>query len=49
MVHLGNEAQVKARFVQFGDRANLDSRYVHGLRGTYHRLGHHFGRTRWNS
>jgi hypothetical protein len=21
---------------------------VHGLRRTYHRLGNHFGRTRWN-
>ena len=22
---------------------------MHGLCGTYHRLGNHFGRTRWNS
>ena len=49
MVLLGDEAQVEARFVPFGDSANLDSRSVHGLRGTYHRLKNHFGRTRWNT
>jgi hypothetical protein len=32
MVHLGDEAQVGARFIQFGDIANLDARYVHDLR-----------------
>ena len=48
-VLLGDEAQVKARLSPFGDRANLDARYVHGLRQTYHRLENHFGRTRWNS
>ena len=32
MVLLGDEAQVKARFSQFGDSANLDTRSVHGLR-----------------
>jgi hypothetical protein len=42
---LGNEAQVKARFGPLGDRANLDVRYVHCLRRTYHGLRHHFGRT----
>jgi hypothetical protein len=36
MVHLGDEAQVKARFGPFGDSANLDVRWVHGLRGMYH-------------
>ena len=48
MVLLGDEAQVKASFVPFGDSANLDARSVHGLRRTYHRLRNHFGRTRWN-
>jgi hypothetical protein len=32
MVLLGDEAQVEDRFGPFGDRANLDARYVHGLR-----------------
>jgi hypothetical protein len=31
MVLLGDKAQVKACFGQFGDSANLDARYVHGL------------------
>jgi hypothetical protein len=30
-VLLGDEAQVEARFSLFGDSANLDARYVHGL------------------
>ena len=49
MVQLGEEAQVEAGFGPFGDSANLDARSVHSLRGTYHRLGNRFGRTRWNS
>ena len=49
MVLLGDEGQLEARFGPFGDCANLDARSVHGLRGTYHRLENHFGRTRWNS
>ena len=49
MVPLGDMAQVEARFGPFGDSACLDARYVHGLRRTYHRLGNHFGCTRWNS
>jgi hypothetical protein len=32
MVLLGDEAQMEARFVPFGYNANLDARYVHGLR-----------------
>ena len=48
MVLLGDEAQLEARFGLFGDSANLDARSVHGLHQTYHRLGNHFGRTRWN-
>jgi hypothetical protein len=32
MVLLGDEAQVEARFSLFGDSANLDARYEHGLR-----------------
>jgi hypothetical protein len=46
MVLLGDEALVEACFRPFGDRANLDSRYVHSLCRTYCRLGNHFGRTR---
>jgi hypothetical protein len=33
-----DETQVEARFRPFGDSANLDARYVHGVRRTYHRL-----------
>jgi hypothetical protein len=49
MVLLGEEGQVEARFDLFGDSANFDVRYVHGLHGTYHMLENQFGRTRWNS
>jgi hypothetical protein len=35
MVLLGDEAQLESRFHSFGDSANLDARYVHGLRRTY--------------
>ena len=48
MVLLGDKAQLEARFGLFGGSANLAARSVHGLRGTYHRLGNHFGRTQWN-
>ena len=48
-VLLDEEAQVEARFGLFGDSANLDERWVHGLQGTYHLLGNQFGCTRWNS
>jgi hypothetical protein len=34
MVLLGDEAQVDAPFGLFGDSANLDARWVHGLRRT---------------
>ena len=46
---LGDKAQVEAHFGPFGDSANLDARWVHGLRRTYHRLRNCFGRTQWNS
>jgi hypothetical protein len=49
MLLLGDEAQVEACFGPFGDSANLYARYVHGLRRMYHKLGNHFGCTRWNS
>jgi hypothetical protein len=39
MVLLGDEAQVDACFSLFGDSANLDARWVHGLRRMYHMLG----------
>jgi hypothetical protein len=48
MVLLVDEAHVEARFGPFRYFANLDTRWVHGLRLTYNRLGNHFGRTRWN-
>ena len=38
MVLLGEEAQVEARFSPFGDSGNIDARWMHGLRRTYHRL-----------
>jgi hypothetical protein len=46
MVLLGEEAQVKAWFGQFGDSANLDERLLYCLHGTYHILKNQFGRTR---
>ena len=45
----GDEAQLKDHFGPFGDSGNIDARWVHGLRRTYHTLRNHFGRTRWNS
>ena len=47
MVLLGDETLVEAHLGLFGDSANLDARYVHGLCRTYHGLRNHFGRTRW--
>ena len=49
MVLLGEEAQVEDRFSPLRDSGNIDARWVHGLRRTYHRLENHFGCTRWNS
>jgi hypothetical protein len=49
MVLLCNVCQVEACFGPFGDSVNLSARQVHGLRRMYHRLGNHFGRTRWYS
>jgi hypothetical protein len=45
MVLLGDKAQVEARFGLFGDSSNLDARYLHSLRRTYHRYGNRFGHT----
>ena len=45
MVLLGDKAQLEACFGPFGDSANLDARWVHGLRRMYHRHGNRFGRT----
>ena len=47
MVQLGDEAQLKAHLGLFGYCGNIDARWVHGLRRTFHRLGNHFGHTRW--
>ena len=41
----GDEAQVEARFGRFGDSANLDARWVHGLHQMYHWIKSHFGHT----
>ena len=49
MVLLRVEAQVKACFGPFGDGANVDATWVCGLCRMYHRLGNHFGHSRWNS
>ena len=49
MVHLGDDAQVEARFGPFRDSANLDIRLEHGLHRTYNRLRCCFRRTQWNS
>jgi hypothetical protein len=46
---LGDEAQVEAHFDLFEDNTNLDSRLVHDLSQTYHRLRNHFGGTQWYS
>jgi hypothetical protein len=45
MVLQGDKPQVEACFGLFGDSANLDARWMYGLRRTYHRLENHFGRT----
>ena len=49
MVLLADEAQVEPRFGLFADRANFDTRKVHGLRRMYHWLRSGFGHTRWYS
>jgi hypothetical protein len=48
-VLIGDEAQLEASFGPSRDSANLDARYVHGLRRTYHTLRNSFGCTRSNS
>jgi hypothetical protein len=45
---LDDVGHVEARFGPFGDSANLDARYVHGLLRMYQRLKNHFGRTQQN-
>jgi hypothetical protein len=49
IVLLAEESQVDAQFGLFGDSANLDARYMHGLHETYYMLGNQFGHTQWNS
>jgi hypothetical protein len=46
---LDDKAQVEAPFGLFGDSANLDTRYKHGLHRIYHRLRNHFRCTLWHS
>jgi hypothetical protein len=47
MVLLSDVGQVEARFGPVGDSVNLDTRWVHGLRGTCNRLENHFAHSRW--
>ena len=47
MVHQGDKAQAEAHFGPFGDSANLEARWVHGLCRTYLRLRNRFGHTQW--
>jgi hypothetical protein len=47
MVLLCDVGQVEARFSLVGDSANLDTRWVHGLRGTCNRLENQFAHSRW--
>ena len=42
MEQLGDVGHVESLFALFGDDANLDARWVHGWRRTYHRLGKSF-------
>jgi hypothetical protein len=46
---LGDMGRVKSCFGRIGDGVSIAAREVHDLHGTYHRLGNHFGRTRWYS
>jgi hypothetical protein len=46
---LGDVGHVEARFGLFGDSANLNARYAHGLCRTYQRLKNQFERSQWNS
>ena len=39
---LVDEAQVEAHFGRFGDSANFDARWVHGLQRRYHWFESHF-------
>jgi hypothetical protein len=45
---LGEVGHVEPHFSLFGDSFSVGARLVDGLRQTYHMLGNHFGRTRWN-
>jgi hypothetical protein len=49
MVHQGDEAQVEGRIDPFGDRVNLDARWLHCLRQTYHMVRNRFGLSQWYS
>jgi hypothetical protein len=48
MEFLGDVGHMKPHFGSFGDNVNVDTRWVHGLHETNHRLRNHFGHTRWN-
>jgi hypothetical protein len=49
MVHLGDEAQMKARFGPFGDSVSFSARQMHDLRQMYHSLRNRIGHTGWYS
>jgi hypothetical protein len=46
---LGDVGHVESHFGPFRNGVSVGVRLVYGLRQTYHRLGNHFGCTRWNS
>jgi hypothetical protein len=46
---LGDVGHVESYYSLFRDSVTVDSRWVHGLCKTYHRLRNHIGRTQWNS
>jgi hypothetical protein len=46
---LGDVGRVESRFGPFRDSVNVSTKWVHGLRQTYHRLRNRIGRTQWNS
>jgi hypothetical protein len=45
MEHLSDVGQIEAHIGSFGDSANLNARYVHGVHRMYHRFASHFART----
>jgi hypothetical protein len=46
---LGDVGLMESHFCPFGDSVSVSTRYMHGLRQTYHRLSNRFGCTHWYS